>query len=139
MPRMWCNRDLKPSNMMLTDDNRVILIDFGSARMQLSESDMSRSDLCTGTPYYMCPEQIDNRDPDGRGDLYSLGIVLYEMLVGSLPYVGNTLAEIIAGHRSAPAAAACRSESCATNPSSSACSPSSPPIGIPRPRCFSTT
>ncbi len=96
------HRDLKPSNMMLTATNRVILIDFGSARMQLSESDMSRSDLCTGTPYYMCPEQIDNRDPDGRGDLYSLGIVLYEMLVGSLPYVGNTLAEIIAGHRSAP-------------------------------------
>jgi serine/threonine-protein kinase PpkA len=70
--------------------------------MQLAASDLSRSDLCTGTPYYMCPEQIDNRDPDGRGDLYSLGIVLYEMLVGTLPYVGNTLAEILAGHRSAP-------------------------------------
>ena len=96
------HRDLKPSNLMLTNDNRVILIDFGSARMQLAASDLSRSDLCTGTPYYMCPEQIDNRDPDGRGDLYSLGIVLYEMLVGTLPYVGNTLAEILAGHRSAP-------------------------------------
>jgi tRNA A-37 threonylcarbamoyl transferase component Bud32 len=96
------HRDLKPSNLMLTDDNRVILIDFGSARMQLAASDLSRSDLCTGTPYYVCPEQIDNRDPDGRGDLYSLGIVLYEMLVGTLPYVGNNLAEIFAGHRSSP-------------------------------------
>jgi tRNA A-37 threonylcarbamoyl transferase component Bud32 len=96
------HRDLKPSNLMLTDDNRVILIDFGSARMQLAASDLSRSDLCTGTPYYVCPEQIDNRDPDGRGDLYSLGIVLYEMLVGALPYVGNNLAEIFAGHRSSP-------------------------------------
>jgi tRNA A-37 threonylcarbamoyl transferase component Bud32 len=96
------HRDLKPSNLMLTDDNRVILIDFGSARMQLAASDLSRSDLCTGTPYYVCPEQIDNRDPDARGDLYSLGIVLYEMLVGALPFTGNNLAEIFAGHRSVP-------------------------------------
>jgi serine/threonine protein kinase len=96
------HRDLKPSNLMLTDDNRVILIDFGSASMKLGESDLSRSDLCTGTPYYVCPEQIGNRDPDRRGDLYSLGVVLYEMLVGALPYLGNNLAEIFAGHRSAP-------------------------------------
>jgi tRNA A-37 threonylcarbamoyl transferase component Bud32 len=95
------HRDLKPSNLMLTDDNRVILIDFGSARMKLEENELSRSDLCTGTPYYVCPEQIANRDPDGRGDLYSLGIVLFEMLTGTLPYVGNNLAEIFAGHRSA--------------------------------------
>ncbi len=96
------HRDLKPSNLMLSDDNRVILIDFGSACMQLEASDLSRSDLCTGTPYYVCPEQIDNRDPDGRGDLYSLGVVLFEMLAGRLPFVGSTLAEIFAGHRSAP-------------------------------------
>jgi tRNA A-37 threonylcarbamoyl transferase component Bud32 len=96
------HRDLKPSNLMLTDDNRVILIDFGSASMRLAASDLSRSDLCTGTPYYVCPEQIENRDPDGRGDLYSLGIVLYEMLVGSLPYVGTNLIEIFTGHRAAP-------------------------------------
>jgi serine/threonine-protein kinase PpkA len=51
----------------------------------------------------VCPEQIDNRDPDGRGDLYSLGIVLYEMLVGALPYVGKNLDEIFAGHRSTAA------------------------------------
>jgi tRNA A-37 threonylcarbamoyl transferase component Bud32 len=96
------HRDLKPSNLMLTDDNRVILIDFGSACMQLQASDLSRSDLCTGTPYYVCPEQIDNRDPDGRGDLYSLGVVLFEMLAGALPDAGSTLAEIFAGHRSSP-------------------------------------
>jgi serine/threonine protein kinase len=94
------HRDLKPSNLMLTDDNRVILIDFGSACTQLEAVDMSRSDLCTGTPYYVCPEQIDNRDPDGRGDLYSLGVVMFEMLAGKLPYVGNTLSDIFAGHRS---------------------------------------
>ncbi len=96
------HRDLKPSNLMLTDDNRVILIDFGSASMRLAASDLSRSDLCTGTPYYVCPEQIDNRDPDGRGDLYSLGIVMYEMLVGTLPFMGTNLSEIFAGHRTTP-------------------------------------
>ncbi len=96
------HRDLKPSNLMLTDDNRVVLIDFGSATVQREASDLSRSDLCTGTPYYVCPEQIANRDPDGRGDLYSLGIVLYEMLTGSLPYQGENLSEIFAGHRSSP-------------------------------------
>ena len=95
------HRDLKPSNLMLTDDNRVILIDFGSASMRFEASDLSRSDLCTGTPYYVCPEQIENRDPDERGDLYSLGVVLFEMLAGTLPYVGNSLAEILTGHRSA--------------------------------------
>ncbi len=86
------HRDLKPSNLMLTDDNRVILIDFGSASMQLAAGDLSRSGLCTGTPYYVCPEQIENQDPDGRGDLYSLGVVLFEMLAGSLPYLGGNLA-----------------------------------------------
>jgi serine/threonine-protein kinase PpkA len=96
------HRDLKPSNLMLTDDNRLILIDFGSASMRLAASDLSHSDLCTGTPYYVCPEQIDGRDPDGRGDLYSLGIVLYEMLVGSLPYAGSNLIAIFAAHRAAP-------------------------------------
>jgi tRNA A-37 threonylcarbamoyl transferase component Bud32/DNA-binding NarL/FixJ family response regulator len=96
------HRDLKPSNLMLTNDNRLILIDFGSATMRLAASELSRSDLCTGTPYYVCPEQIANRDPDARGDLYSLGVVLFEMLVGALPYVGGNLNDIFAGHLSAP-------------------------------------
>ena len=93
------HRDLKPSNLMLTDDNRLILIDFGSAALRMAATELSKSDLCTGTPYYVCPEQIENRDPDERGDLYSLGVVLYEMLVGTLPYVGANLADIFAGHR----------------------------------------
>ena len=96
------HRDLKPSNLMLTTDNRVVLIDFGSARAQLVGLELSRSDLMTGTPYYVCPEQIDGRDPDQRGDLYSLGIILYEMLAGRLPFLGNNLAEIFQGHRERP-------------------------------------
>ena len=91
--------DLKPSNVMLTDGNRVALIDFGSARSQLVSRDLSRSDLGTGTPYYVCPEQIAGREPDARGDLYSLGIVFFEMLAGTLPFSGKSLAEIFAAHR----------------------------------------
>jgi tRNA A-37 threonylcarbamoyl transferase component Bud32/CheY-like chemotaxis protein len=93
------HRDLKPSNIMLTTDNRVVLIDFGSARAQLVSIDLSRSDLMTGTPYYVCPEQISGKDPDQRGDLYSLGVIFYEMLAGRLPFIGNTLTEIFDGHR----------------------------------------
>jgi tRNA A-37 threonylcarbamoyl transferase component Bud32 len=96
------HRDLKPSNLMLTNENRLVLIDFGSARSQFMPSDLTRSGDCTGTPYYVCPEQIDDREPDARGDLYSLGVVLYEMLCGTLPFMGNTLADILAAHRSAP-------------------------------------
>jgi predicted Ser/Thr protein kinase len=93
------HRDLKPSNIMLTTDNRVVLIDFGSARAQLVGHDLSRSDLMTGTPYYVCPEQIGGGDPDPRGDLYSLGVIFYEMLAGRLPFRGTTLGEIFDGHR----------------------------------------
>jgi ActR/RegA family two-component response regulator len=96
------HRDLKPSNLMLTTDNRVVLIDFGSARAQLIGHDLSRSDLMTGTPYYVCPEQIGGSDPDQRGDLYSLGIIFYEMLAGRLPFLGNKLSDIFDGHRNGP-------------------------------------
>jgi tRNA A-37 threonylcarbamoyl transferase component Bud32/DNA-binding NarL/FixJ family response regulator len=96
------HRDLKPSNLMLTDENRLVLIDFGSARTQLMASDPARADDCTGTPYYVCPEQIEDREPDARGDLYSLGVVMFEMLAGGLPFTGANLAAILAAHRTAP-------------------------------------
>ena len=96
------HRDLKPSNLMLTNENRLVLIDFGSARTQFIANDLTRSEDCTGTPYYVCPEQIDDLEPDARGDLYSLGVVLFEMLTGALPFMGKTLADILAAHRLAP-------------------------------------
>jgi serine/threonine protein kinase len=93
------HRDLKPSNFMLTDDNRLSLIDFGSARMQLTTGDELRSEDCTGTPYYMCPEQTADSEADARGDLYSLGVVLFEMLAGRVPFTGSNISEILAAHR----------------------------------------
>jgi tRNA A-37 threonylcarbamoyl transferase component Bud32 len=96
------HRDLKPSNLMLTNENRLVLIDFGSARGAFLANDPTSTGDCTGTPYYVCPEQIDDREPDARGDLYSLGVVLYEMLCGTLPFNGKALADILAAHRTAP-------------------------------------
>jgi serine/threonine protein kinase len=93
------HRDLKPSNLMVTTDNRIVLIDFGSARGRLVTHELSSSDPMTGSPYYACPEQIDGKEPDHRGDLYSLGVVLYEMLAGTLPFLGNSVSEIFQGHR----------------------------------------
>jgi hypothetical protein len=96
------HRDLKPSNLMLTNDNRLVLIDFGSARTQLTAEDRARPEDCIGTPYYVCPEQTAESEPDARGDLYSLGVLLFEMLAGRLPYVGTNLVEILAAHRGDP-------------------------------------
>jgi predicted Ser/Thr protein kinase/ActR/RegA family two-component response regulator len=93
------HRDLKPSNLMLSTDNRIVLIDFGSARARLVPHELSSSDPITGSPYYACPEQIAGKEPDLRGDLYSLGVMLYEMLAGSLPFLGSSVSEIFQGHR----------------------------------------
>ncbi len=93
------HRDLKPSNLMLTNDNRLVLIDFGSARLQLTPDQNTLAEDCTGTPYYLCPEQTADSEPDARGDLYSLGVVLFEMLAGRLPFMGKNLAQILAAHR----------------------------------------
>lgn len=93
------HRDLKPSNLMLSTDNRIVLIDFGSARARLVTQELSSADPMTGSPYYACPEQIDGKEPDLRGDLYSLGVMLYEMLAGSLPFLGNSVSQIFQGHR----------------------------------------
>ncbi len=93
--------DLKPSNLMLTTDNRVVLIDFGSARAQILPHEASRSELTTGTPYYVCPEEIGGKNADARGDLYSLGIVFFELLSGSVPFRGASLSEIFRAHQEA--------------------------------------
>jgi DNA-binding NarL/FixJ family response regulator/predicted Ser/Thr protein kinase len=96
------HRDLKPSNLMLTDHNRLVLIDFGLARIGSASSELTHPNIRLGTPYYMSPEQVDGHDPDSRCDLYSLGVIVFEMLTGVLPYRGQSVAEIVERHRVAP-------------------------------------
>jgi tRNA A-37 threonylcarbamoyl transferase component Bud32/FixJ family two-component response regulator len=96
------HRDLKPSNCMLTEDNRLVLIDFGLARSGAASLDITRPNMSVGSPYYVSPEQIEGQEPDTRCDLYSFGAVIYEMLTGQVPFRGKTVPEIIDQHRTAP-------------------------------------
>jgi serine/threonine-protein kinase len=85
------HRDLKPENIMVDADDNVKLIDFGIASLEgakrLTFSGFSQA---LGTPEYMAPEQVKGKRGDVRSDLYSLGIILYEMVVGKTPFEGNT-------------------------------------------------
>jgi eukaryotic-like serine/threonine-protein kinase len=85
--------DVTPSNIRVTEDDKVKLVDFGVARFA---SQVSGSDRVLGTPAYLSPEQIEGQKQDGRSDLFSLGIVLYEMLTGVRPFAGNSLGEVCA-------------------------------------------
>ena len=85
--------DVKPSNIRVTEDGKVKLVDFGVARFA---SQVSGSDRVLGTPAYLSPEQIEGRKQDGRSDLFSLGIVLYEMITGVRPFAGESLGDVCA-------------------------------------------
>lgn len=76
--------DIKPANILITADDRAVLVDFGLAR-QIASSGLTASNVSLGTPRAMAPEQIRGDPLDQRADLYSLALVLYEMLAGQLP------------------------------------------------------
>jgi len=80
--------DVKPANMLITNDGRVKLMDFGMAR--LASRDSAATPL-VGTPAYWCPEQIVGKPQDGRSDIFSLGVVLYEMVTGKRPFDADSL------------------------------------------------
>jgi eukaryotic-like serine/threonine-protein kinase len=98
------HRDLKPANIMLRVDDSVALIDFGiSQTTSAAKAGLEHTDgEIAGTPYYMSPEQAAGAALDERADLYSLGVILYQMLKGEKPYVGTTAEEILEQHRIAP-------------------------------------
>jgi len=91
------HRDLKPANVMFRHDDTLALADFGIARRLASGSRRERGRII-GTPHYMSPEQARGRPPDPRNDLYSLGIIFYEMLTGHRPYEADTPAGLVRQH-----------------------------------------
>jgi ActR/RegA family two-component response regulator/predicted Ser/Thr protein kinase len=94
------HRDLKPANVMLREDNSPVLIDFGLARRSMENADTTGAGQVLGSPYYISPEQSQGQRVDARTDLYSLGVMFYEMLTGERPYSGRTAMAIMAQHAS---------------------------------------
>ena len=90
----FVHRDVKPGNILVTSDGRVLLTDFGIAKgLEPGDEDLTSDNIMMGTAKYLSPEQVRGRRLDGRADLYSLGLVLYECLAGRVPFLGETDAD----------------------------------------------
>jgi serine/threonine protein kinase len=95
------HRDLKPANVMLSPDGTCKLVDFGAARFMEASMRLTPAGDVFGTPLYMSPEVICRNEETPKSDLYSLGALYYEMLTGSPPFTGKTVAAVLAKHTSA--------------------------------------
>ena len=96
------HRDVKPANILFRSDGTVLLSDFGIAKQVAVESELTSTGTILGSPFYMSPEQAEGRAVDGRTDIYSLGIIFYEMLVGHRPYQGDSAIKVIMQHIQSP-------------------------------------
>ncbi len=92
------HRDLKPNNIMIDKDGNARIMDFGIAR-SLKEKGVTGAGVTIGTPEYMSPEQVEAKEIDQRSDIYSLGVILYEMVTGRLPFEGDTALSIAVKHK----------------------------------------
>ncbi len=92
------HRDLKPSNIMIDREGSVRIMDFGIAR-SLKEKGITGAGVMIGTPEYMSPEQVEGKEVDQRSDIYSLGVILYEMVTGRVPFEGDTALTIAVKHK----------------------------------------
>ena len=90
----FVHRDVKPGNILVTEDGRVLLTDFGIAKgLDVGEDDLTSDNVMMGTAKYLSPEQVRGHKLDGRADLYSLALVLYECLAGRVPFLGQSDAD----------------------------------------------
>ncbi len=92
------HRDIKPQNVLIDHKGEVKLMDFGIARMAESTDGMTQAGLIVGTPHYMSPEQVQGRTLDARSDVYSMGVLIYEMLAGKKPFNSPSLTGILTAH-----------------------------------------
>jgi serine/threonine protein kinase len=97
-----CHRDLKPANVMMRPNGTIVLIDFGLAKRVDNATQLTSAGEVRGSPFYIAPEQAEGLPTDQRTDLYSLGVMFYEMLTGQRPFKGNTVISIIQAHRNDP-------------------------------------
>ncbi|WP_416758773.1 serine/threonine-protein kinase [Pseudomonas sp. BNK-6] len=96
------HRDVKPANILFRADGTAVLSDFGIAKSLDDRTQFTQAGFAVGTPSYMSPEQARGQDIDGRADLYALGVVLYEILVGELPYNGTDALSTALAHLTEP-------------------------------------
>lgn len=96
------HRDLKPANILFRNDNSLAIADFGIAKDTRDDASITAPRALLGTAYYLCPEMVSGGTIDHRSDLYSLGIILYQMLTGVQPYRGSSAPEVFQAHLSSP-------------------------------------
>ncbi|MFH1551052.1 MAG: FHA domain-containing serine/threonine-protein kinase [Planctomycetota bacterium] len=92
------HRDIKPDNLMITDDDSIKICDLGLARSYLETDDEKRAEGIAGSPHYIAPEQALGKQVDHRADIYSLGATMYRMLAGTTPFSGGSIKELLKKH-----------------------------------------